>query len=212
MTTPGPTIIRECSACGKHISQHTIGSGNTFGARFWTDGKRNASMLPDQLRLVKCPHCNTLVWIDEQKQIGEIDTWGARTGDADKFPEARSALPPEFQDYISFLGAGLSDKEKEHYVRLRVWWEGNDVRRESGQSTPLDSFEVQNLRAFVTLLDEAEDNDRLMKAEALRELGKFAEAEHLLATEFEDELLEAVSIIRDLNQKRMSAVTEMKFE
>lgn len=210
--TPGPTIIRECSACGKHIAQHTIATGNTFGARFWTDGKRDAPMLPDQPWLVKCEHCNTLVWIDEQKQVGEIDPWGSKTRDADKFPDARPASTPSLQEYAHFIEAGVSDKNKERYVRLRAWWAGNDPRRETGQSEPLDSFEARNLRAFVTLLDEAESNDRIMKAEALRELGEFAAAENLLATEFGEDLLQAVSIISDLNQKRIATVAEMKFE
>lgn len=210
--TPGSTIIRECSACGKHIAQHTIASGNTFGARFWTDGKRDASMLPDQPWLVKCEHCNSLVWIDEQKQVGEIDPWGSRARDADKFPDARSALTPTLQEYAQLIEAGVSDKNKERYLRLRAWWAGNDPRRDTGRSAPLDSFEARNLRAFVTLLDEAEDNDRIMKAEALRELGEFAAAENLLATEFGEELLQAVSIISDLNLKRIATVAEMKFE
>lgn len=210
--SPGPTIVRECCACGKNIAQYTIRSGNTIGARFWTDGARDAPMLRDQPWLVKCPHCRTLVWIDEQKQVGVIDPRGSETRGADKFADARPALTPTLQDYAHFLEAGVSDKQKERYVRLRAWWAGNDLRRESGQSTPLDSFETANLRAFVTLLDEAEDNDRLMKAEALRELGEFADAEILLATEFGDELKQAVSIIRDLNQKQITTVAEMKSE
>lgn len=210
--TPGPTIIRECSVCGKHIAQHTIGSGNTFGARFWTDGKRDAPMLPDQPWLVKCQHCGSLVWIDEQKQVGEIDPWGLEPRDADRFADARPASTPTLRHYVHFLEADVSDKQKERYVRLRTWWAGNDARRESVQSTSLDSHETENLRAFVTLLNEAEDNDRLMKAEALRELGEFVDAENLLATEFEAELKLAVSIIRDLNQKEIATVAEMKFE
>lgn len=169
-------------------------------------------MLPDQPWLVKCEHCNTLVWIDEQKQVGEIYPWGSRTRDADKFPDARSALTPTPQEYAHFIEAGVSDKNKERYLRLRAWWAGNDPRRETGESTPLDSFEARNLRAFVTLLDEAEDNDRIVKAGALRELGEFAAAENLLATEFKEELLQALSIISDLNQKRISTVAEMEFE
>jgi uncharacterized Zn finger protein len=58
---PGPTVIYECSSCGKHIEQQTIVSGNTFGARFWTDGKVDAPMLPDEPWLVKCQHCGILV-------------------------------------------------------------------------------------------------------------------------------------------------------
>lgn len=210
--TPGPTIIRKCSACGKHVAQYTIVSGNTFGARFWTDGKRDAPMLPDQPWLVKCQHCGTLIWIDEQTQVGEIAPWGSEANDRNRFPEARPGSTPTLQDYADFLDAGESDKNKERYVRLRAWWAGNDPRRETGQSTQFDSFETQNLRAFLVLLDEAEDNDRLMKAEVLRELGEFNEAENLLATEFDDELTQAVSVIRDLNQKRIATVAEMKFE
>ena len=41
---PGPTIIRRCSACGNPIAQGTLASWNTFGARFWTDGKMEAPM------------------------------------------------------------------------------------------------------------------------------------------------------------------------
>ena len=208
--TPGPTIIRECSACGKHIAQHTIVSGNTFGARFWTDGKRDAPMLPDQPWLVKCQHCGTLLWIDEQEQVGEIDPWASETDDSIRFADARPGLTPTLHEYAEFLGAGVSDRNKERYVRLRVWWAGNDPRREAGTAMQLDSFEAKNLRAFLVLLDEADETDRLMKAEVLRELGEFYDAEKLLATGFDDKLIQAVSIIRGLIQKRSTTVAEMK--
>ena len=68
------------------------------------------------------------------------------------------------------------------------------------------------MRAFLTLLDETDDNDRIMKAEALRELGEFVVAEKLLATDFKDELTQAVSTIRRLNQKQIASVAEIKFE
>jgi len=70
---PGPTIIRRCSACTKLIEQFTLNSGNTIGARFWTDGKRDAPMLPDELWLVKCQQSGALVWIDEQEQVGIVE-------------------------------------------------------------------------------------------------------------------------------------------
>ena len=169
--TPGPTMIRECSACGKHIAQQTTSSGNTFGARFWTDGKRDAPMLPDEPFLVKCQHCSALVWIYEQKKVGEIDPWGPTTHNAGKFPDARPASNPTLHEYAGFLEAGESDKAKERYVRVRAWWAG--------------------------------------KAEALRELGEFEEAQHLLETEFKEQFTQAVAIIRELSHKRVSIVTEM---
>lgn len=210
--TPGPTIIRKCSACGKHIAQDTIGSGNTFGARFWTDGKRHAPMLPDQPWLIKCPHCSSLLWLDEQKQVGQIDPWGSRSQPAQTFNDAEPASEPTLAEYTTFLSGNFPDKKTGPFVRLRTWWAGNDARREGGHATPMTEPEIVNLRVFSASLDEKEDNDRLMKAEALRELGMFEEAEALLATRFEEGMMQAVGIIRALNQKRITAVEEMKFK
>jgi hypothetical protein len=39
--------------------------GNTIGAIYWTDGKREAKMLPNHPWLVKCPVCSRLFWVDE---------------------------------------------------------------------------------------------------------------------------------------------------
>jgi len=169
-------------------------------------------MLPDQPWLVKCQHCGTLVWFDEQTQVGEIDPWASETDEKSKYPDARPGSTPTLRDYADLLDTGVSDKNKERYLRIRAWWAGNDPRREGDQPTQLDSFETQNLHAFLALLDGDEDNDRIMKAEALRELGEFNEAEKLLATEFDDELTHAVSMIRGLNQKRSTTVAEMTFE
>jgi DNA-directed RNA polymerase subunit RPC12/RpoP len=72
---PGPTIIYECYNCQDNIRHDTIGSGNTCDVRFWTDGKRDAPMLPDQAWLIKCPHCRVLIWVDELKYLGEVNPW-----------------------------------------------------------------------------------------------------------------------------------------
>jgi hypothetical protein len=105
----------------------------------------------------------------------------------------------------------VSDPQKERYVRLQTWWAFNDCRRES-QELPLSSIEIENLHAFINLLDENEENDRLMKAEVLRELGEFTVAEKLLSMPFGDELKQAAELIRNLNNKGITSVTEMIFE
>jgi hypothetical protein len=50
-----------------------------------------------------------------------------------------------------------------------------------------------------------------MKAEAFRELGEFSKAEKLLAPKFWSTMTEAASIIRDLNKKQITKVTELCF-
>lgn len=208
--TPGPTIIRKCSACGKLIGEHTIGSGNTFGAKFWTDGKREAPMLPDQPWLVKCPHCSTLVWIDEQEQVGEMEPWGPCKQNDSGFHNARPFAVPSLQDYLCAIRS-TSDARKERYLRLRTWWAGNDSRRQ-GAATPLSDDESANIAAFAALLDESDENDRIMKAEVMRELGNYEDALALLSHPFREELVYPATIIKGLAQQKTPFVQEMTRE
>ena len=246
--TPGPTIIYQCYKCEGNFKYPTIGSGNTFGARFWSDGKKDAPMLPDQPWLIKCPNCDALIWRDELKQMGEAEAGPSayniplpillnrleirptpkHTNVYNLYP----ATTPSFLDYYFFDMADISntarklnlgfwawlggsnnrrDKQKERYVRQRTWWAGNDCRRKS-KEIPFSSMEIENLRAYITLLDENDETDRIMKAEAHRELGEFEKAEKFLAMPFGDELKDAAGFIRNLNKQRITSVTEMIFE
>lgn len=207
--TPGPTIIRKCSVCSQPVKQHTIGSGNTFGATFWTDGKREAPMLPDQPLMVICPHCHSTLWIDELETLGEIEPWGKGRG---KFRDAIEYETPSLDDYLTALGKGAGTPEKERYVRLRAWWAGNDVRREATGDIPLSTFEAANLTAFAQMLDEADSNDLVMKAEVMRELGRFDDAMALLARLADSDIAQAVEIIKRLVENKDPYVREMHFK
>lgn len=209
---PGPIIIRKCGSCGRRIAQEQYLSGNTFGARFWTDGRTVAPMLPDELKLVKCPFCSSLIWIDEQRTVGEIDPLGEETDLPGLFGDAQYASEPSLDDYLGFLSVRVRGKRKAKYLRLRAWWAGNDRRREGGEAVPMTEAEKANLVALLPLLCEREGQDRLLKAEASRELGMFEEAAALLAARFDEELMPAVLIIRGLNEKHSTAVEEVKFE
>ena len=171
---PGPTIIKKCLVCSKSITHHTIESGNTFGATFWTDGKREAPMLPDQPRLVMCSHCNASLWIDELQELGEIEyseDW------PQKFKDAIAYKTPSIEDYVALLAKGVSSPEKERYVRLRLWWTDNDVRRTGATNVPISAREASNMTVFAKMLDEKDADDLVMKAEIMRELGCFDDAQ-----------------------------------
>lgn len=204
---PGPTIIKHCANCAQPFEQETLLSGNTFGAKFWTDGKREAPMLPDQHALIKCPHCQALLWIDEQQTLGEVD-WGER----DQFKNARAYLLPTFEDYLAALESDGLDLEKKQYVRRWAWWTGNNPRRKSVTPQPLSAPETENLLGLAELLDESNDDDRLMKAEILRELGRFTEARVLLNSSFNQDYVQAIAIIKDCIDQSDPFVQEMHFE
>jgi hypothetical protein len=210
---PGPTVIRRCSACTKLIEQFTLTSGNTIGARFWTDGKRDAPMLPDKRWLVKCQHCGALVWIDEQEKVGIVELEAPyRKQQQNSFKDALPYDTPSPDDYFAFLQKGVSDSEKEQYVRLCAWWAGNDARRNGEVVTPLSDDEIANLGAYAALLDETDESDRIIKAEIMRELGRYEDAVALLSTPFREQLAFAAAIIRNLSVQKIAVVREIFFE
>jgi hypothetical protein len=196
---PGPTIVKKYSECSELVNEHTITSGNTFGATFWTDGKREAPMLPDQPWLVKCMHCQSLVWIDELDEVEE---------------DGKGLTPtePSLAEYLEFLQQNILETEKERYVRLRAWWAGNDARRESDEKNPLSEDERQNLQVFVEIMGGPDSSDRIMEAEIMRELGEYDRALAILVEPFEDGLTQAVGIIRNLVEKKDPFVARMQFD
>lgn len=201
----GPAIIKQCSACSKLIKQFTIQSGNTFGAKFWTDGKHEAPMLPDQPWLVICPHCHAPLWINELEPLGESNLWGKWN---DNFTDALHYKLPSLDDYFSSLKQGVNESWKERYIRLRAWWAGNDLRRNQETDIPMSAREAANLAVFATMLDESDADERVIKAEVLRELSHFDEAKELLTSAVDQPV---VAMIKGLIEKGDPCVRQIHF-
>jgi hypothetical protein len=203
---PGPTIIRACRKCHGLITEFTLMSGNTFGATFWTDGKMDAPMLPDAPALVRCPHCNVPLWIEDQKRVGEIDFFEKER----TFKGARQGRVASARIFLLVLKEGVGSQERELYLRVRLWWAGNDKRRKGKSQAKLSARERENLEALSQLLDEGEPEGRVMKAEIMREMGRFDEAVSLLSGTIEEEVSVAANVIRDLALKKGSLVATVQ--
>lgn len=166
-------------------------------------------MLPDHLLLVMCPHCNAPLWINDQEKVGEIDRAAAR---CNEYIDAVEYRAPSLDDYFTLLSKGVATYEREHYIRLRAWWAGNDARRNSAAEIPLSPREADNLNLLAEMLDVSDTRDLVMKAEAMRELGRFDDASALLANAGSTQVSEAVAIIRSLVDKRDRYVRRMHFD
>ena len=182
----GPNQIVACPHCGALAHYRTLVSGNTFGAVAWTDGRQYAQMMVEPPAVVKCHACAKCYWLTDATEIGVV----ARDFRAkEPVPEAWSKAPevkePSADEYLDAIEAGLAkDRAQEKSLRLLAWWRGNDPYREwrfAAEATPAspDGFR-QNLRRFADLLSDDTDNDRVMKAEVLRELGQFKAAQAAL--------------------------------
>lgn len=120
-------IIRECPHCRAHVVQEDTLSGNTFGVIFWTEGKREAKMLPDNPALVKCPEGSGLFWVKEAKRVDS-------GFDADKGKQY--VMAPSSIELLAYLASQSLPKDQEVYLRIHVWWAVNDAWRRLPNSTP----------------------------------------------------------------------------
>lgn len=198
--TPGPVKIIGCPKCSALAQYSTLRSGNTFGARVWTDGKQLAPMLPRPPAVVRCGSCGQCYWLARAREVGEIDWSG---GDETLDPAWRSApaiKEPTEEEYYGALEKGLAaNAREEQNLRVLAWWRRNDAFRNvpppataviSGEAAPWQ----QNLKALVRILDVVGEN-AIMKAEAHRELGEFDVARQILS-ESKDKKL--ASVVRQL--------------
>ena len=139
------------------------------------------------------PASGELFWTDEGEEIAVEDPWEGEN----KFPEVPFAETPKAKDYLRALATGVAPSpEKERHVRIRLWWLSNDRVRRGKARTPAVSAHRKNLLALLALFDKSDPDQRLMAAEACRELGEFGQAARLLEFHFQEGYSNAVNLIK----------------
>lgn len=101
-----------------------------------------------------------------------------------RWPNAKQYLELTEQDFLAALRTRSADTpEKVRYIRIRAWWTANDpLRPDRRQGTDsLSAAARANMESLLVSLSESEEQQRVMKAELARELGRFDEAERLLS-------------------------------
>jgi len=199
--TPGPNEILVCTTCGEKMSSPTTCSSNTFGAIYWSDGKREAPMCPDSPWLVLCPHCQAPLWIDELKCVDKVSY---RERSIKQYDD------PTFDTFLSVLSSGVDASKKERYLRLKAWWKGNDSRR--NEPIEMSERERDNALALAKLMDETNSNDVIMKAEIYREAKEFEKAMALIDAIESEDLAIAVTFIKKLIEQKDPFVRQLIFQ
>jgi len=191
-------IIRECPHCKAHVVEEDTLSGNTIGAKVYTDGKREAKMLPDHPALVKCPACSRLFWVEEAEKVDS----GFEAAEG-----KQKVLAPSEKEMLNFMAGQTLPEDKEIYLRMRCWWATNDAWRKLSDPKPAFSPEqVKNLEALSALFDESLPGHRILKAEIAREMGRFDECLLLLSYQFEEGYDWAVGFIKKLAEEKVRVV------
>ena len=193
---PGPIEIVECPACGECQLRKTLLSGNTLGARFFTDGKRIAPMLPEFPTFVKCHDCGVFFKIDDKvisNRVSRIEVYKklehSETGkNSFKMPFVQFLT---VEEYLQALSKGLCNGNKKDILplRLSLWRKYNDKVREkrvTSSSKKLfnadekNSYE-DNCRKILSMKAKSEEDiDFLICAELYRNIGEFDKCKTIL--------------------------------
>ena len=209
---PGATIYRNCPSCQALLIERTLLSGNTFGARFWTDGKMEAPMLPQYPALVRCAHCQNLLWLPEAREA----EFATPPKMFETIAGALDPIAPTEGDYLEAIENGLApDKEREKYCRVHAWQRFNDQRRNEKNAPGLSELPDQtaaNMKALFAILERNKPDERLLRAELARELGRFPEALQLTGFDFGADYATTAARIRELAGQSKASVAEVKSE
>jgi len=172
--------IYKCPNCSNLIKQGNLISGNTFGAKLFSDSKQFAPMLPNFTNLTKCKKCNAIFKISNLKEWG-CKNYLTRLFWKGKCKKADSVGSLNTSDLYTALEMFPQD---ELYIRQQILWSLNDpLRSYSDYDQPisevlikvreLDTRFEENCHALLKLLDPSDENQKIMMAELYRNLGQF---------------------------------------
>ena len=214
--TPGSTHVVHCPSCDQLGAYPSIASGNTFGAVYYTDGRRVAPMLPDAPSVVCCGGCSGVFWLELATEVGEYSPWGSDVESIDPtWTCAARLVEPDEQQYLAALEQLVAAQpQRAREARLFAWWRGNDRLRGERPSGSNDTPQIisqrhANMRQLIALLDTAEPSDQLMRAEALRQLGEFDQAVAILSKPFPHEHDTALSRLLGLCAQRDTVLQKL---
>ena len=172
---PGNKRIVKCPHCGGTKELMSLRSGNTFGARFWSDGKRLAPMLPQASPVQKCPDCGKYYLLYQQEY-----TYG------DGYSNNRGELNyAEWKEALAQFAEEDLEKADQADVRLGLIHAFNDqYHRGGGRKKPSQKetdFINTIIGEFIKLFNWRKVELPLLKAELYREMGEMKKCARVLA-------------------------------
>ena len=169
---PGKPQIVKCPFCGAEKELLSLMSGNTFGAIYWSDNKRDAPMLPRVSYVQKCPKCGKYYIKSRQEVRYAEDGFCLELGTL-TYPEMKEA-------FAQLKDEGFNDVDEECNVRVLLLHTYNDYffrgELDKQPSEEDKEFIVKNIHWLI----ENWAQDDILKAELYREAGDMNEAIEIL--------------------------------
>ena len=208
----GPDASVFCPSCGAKARYQTSLSGNTFGATYWTDGKRVAPMLAELPQFVRCGSCAACYWLRDE--IGDEDDLIAdEVTDVERLPYLEEATEADMYEALRI--GEVTGRELQRQLRILAWWKSNDsLRRQhqlpQAQPAALTDVRRGNLQALLPLLNESDDNDMIMRAEIHRQLGDFDAAQRQLVELSDTRFAAVIGQLRELCEAGDTQIRQLR--
>jgi hypothetical protein len=182
-----------CPHCQAVLKRLYFMTGNTFGSTLWTDGYNDGPMLPAFIHEARCPFCAGVFFLRDAKTLPQLH-WTQPEPESYRkalcvnphpmlFSSERNSSQPqtnsraadrEALDVILELISQTENHDRLWYLRTRLWHIHNHSDRNahpSGVTERPESFN-ENLEILIELINPDCGENQLLKAEALRELGR----------------------------------------
>lgn len=208
----GPAYIYECSNCGNLLRRVSLQSGNNFGELVYSDGNSFAPMLWGFPQLVKCPKCQTFLWMKRLKEVGQYDLNEKQINPSWKNAHSVSFL--DIDDYYLALEKIKLNKKNEIFIRIRIWWEFNNKLRDGDKTFDLQEERhwEKNCERLLELLKPTNINMQITIAELYRNLGAFEKCMELIQAINDDDYAWIKNIFMKECGKQNKYVVRLKRE
>ena len=202
-----------CPKCKKILNCLIARSGNTFFSFYFTDGSSQHFMLLIYPIIQKCKHCNKLSWSQEFITIEPY--YESILSKDEKLPAFSRIIPTS--DYYEALTTLVQTNDEEKKIRENIFWQLNApilmqdkklfgcIRERLAETIKVDTTskfgpysKFKNMIRLFHLLNENEESERIMKAEIMRECGRFDIARSFLYYPFSKQNKDLVCFIFSL--------------
>ena len=194
---PANAKIVKCPFCGERKELLNLASGNTFGAKHWSDQKMIAPMLPRVSPVQKCPKCGKY-YLEYKQPYKEGDDWSSERGELsyqqwkeayEQFKADKSIKRDDMQIIRHYLIMAFNDE----YYRYE------DNMAEARE----EAFFIEIINDYIAS-NKWNSQNMLFKAELYREAGEMTKCEEVLSQITSKSLKEFELKIYDMIKAKMT--------
>ena len=201
---PANAKIVKCPFCGERKELLNLASGNTFGAKHWSDQKMIAPMLPRVSPVQKCPKCGKY-YLEYKQPYKEGDDWSSERGEL-SYQQWKEA-------YEQFKADKSIKRDDMQVIRHHIIMAFNDEYYRYGDNMA----DAQEEAFFVCIISDYiatnkwNSQNMLFKAELYREAGEMTKCEEVVSQISTKSLNEFELKIYDMIKTKMTKGDKMVF-